>query len=84
MMLPHSPHFEVEKAYDRYLDGAFLRQGQTRGSFEYAGIVFEDYRGRVGTVDFTDASKAYFFPGRRARAVPAIQCALSISSRPPT
>ena len=24
--------------------------------------MFEEYRGRVGTVDFTDASKAYFFP----------------------
>ena len=55
-------HFEVAKAYDRYLDGAFLRQGQARGSFEYSGIVFEEYRGRVGTVEFTDASKAYFFP----------------------
>jgi hypothetical protein len=44
------------------LNGAFLRQGQARGSFEYGGIVFEEYRGRVGTVDFTDASKAYFFP----------------------
>jgi hypothetical protein len=55
-------HPEVEKAHERYLDGAFLRQGQARGSFEYGGIVFEEYRGRVGTVDFTDASKAYFFP----------------------
>jgi Phage major capsid protein E len=55
-------HSEVEKAYERYLDGAFLRQGQARGSFEYSGIVFEEYRGRVGSVDFTDASKAYFFP----------------------
>jgi Phage major capsid protein E len=36
--------------------------GQARGSFEYAGILFEEYRGRVGSVDFTDASKAYFFP----------------------
>jgi hypothetical protein len=53
---------EVAKAYDRYLDGAFLRQGQARGSFEYAGILFEEYRGKVGAVDFTDASKAYFFP----------------------
>jgi hypothetical protein len=35
---------------------------QARGSFEYAGILFEEYRGRVGSVDFTDASKAYFFP----------------------
>ena len=24
--------------------------------------MFEEYRGRVGSVDFTDASKAYFFP----------------------
>jgi Phage major capsid protein E len=55
-------HSEVAKAFDRYLDGAFLRQGQARGSFEYSVIVFEQYRGRVGTVDFTDASKAYFFP----------------------
>ncbi len=55
-------HPEVTTAYDRYLDGAFLRQGQARGSFEYSGIVFEEYRGRVGTVDFTDASKAYLFP----------------------
>ena len=55
-------HSEVAKAYDRYLDCAFLRQGQARGSFEYSGIVLEEYRGRVGTVDFTDASKAYFFP----------------------
>jgi hypothetical protein len=53
---------EVEKAYERYLDGAFLRQGQARASFEFAGILFEEYRGRVGTVDFADASKAYFFP----------------------
>jgi hypothetical protein len=35
-------HSEVAKAYDRYLDGAFLRQGQARGSFEYSGIVFEE------------------------------------------
>ena len=31
-------HPEVEKAYDRWLDGAFLPQGQTRGSFEYAAL----------------------------------------------
>ena len=55
-------HPEVEKAYERWLDGAFLRQGQARGSFEYAGILFEEYRGKVGSVDFTDAAKAYFFP----------------------
>lgn len=55
-------HKEVTKAYDRYLDGLFLREGQARGSFEYAGIVFEEYRGKVGTVDYTDTNKAHFFP----------------------
>jgi Phage major capsid protein E/Phage terminase large subunit (GpA) len=35
---------------------------QARGSFEYAGLLFEEYRGKIGSVDFTDASKAYFFP----------------------
>jgi hypothetical protein len=33
-------HPEDTTAYDRYLDGAFLRQGQARGSFEYSGLVF--------------------------------------------
>jgi hypothetical protein len=55
-------HKEIKTAYDRYLDGLFLRQGQARGSFEYAGIIFEEYRGKVGTVDYTDANKAHFFP----------------------
>ena len=55
-------HPEVKAAYERYLDGLFLRQGQARGSFEYAGIVFEEYRGKVGTVDYTDSNKAHFFP----------------------
>lgn len=55
-------HKEVKEAYERYMDGLFLRQGQARGSFEYAGIVFEEYRGKVGTVDYTDANKAHFFP----------------------
>lgn len=55
-------HKEVKEAYDRYMDGLFLRQGQARGSFEYAGIVFEEYRGKVGTVDYADGNKAHFLP----------------------
>lgn len=55
-------HPEVKQAYEYYMNGLFLRQGQARGSFEYAGIVFEEYRGKVGTVDYTDANKAHFFP----------------------
>lgn len=55
-------HTEVREAYNRYMDGLFLRQGQARGSFEYAGVVFEEYRGKVGTTDYTDTNKAHFFP----------------------
>lgn len=55
-------HPEVTKAYDRYQESIFLRTGQARGSFEYASITFEEYRGKVGTVDYTDSDKAYFFP----------------------
>ncbi|MEG3637653.1 major capsid protein [Magnetococcus sp. PR-3] len=55
-------HPEVSTAYERYMDGLFLRQGQARGSFEYAGIIFEEYRGKVGSVEFHDPSKAHFFP----------------------
>ena len=68
-------HSEVAKAYDRYLDGAFLRQGQARGSFEYSGIVFEEYRGRVGIGGLHRCEQGVLLPGRRAGAVPAVQCA---------
>ena len=55
-------HGEVSTAYERWMDGLFLRQGQARGSFEYAGIVFEEYRGKAGSIEFNDAAKAHFFP----------------------
>ena len=55
-------HPEVTKAYDRYQESIFLRTGQARSQFDYAGITFEEYRGKVGTVDYTDDDQAYFFP----------------------
>ncbi|MFH1158595.1 MAG: major capsid protein [Pseudomonadota bacterium] len=55
-------HPEVIKAYDRFQESAFLRAGQARGGFVYAGITFEEYRGKVGSVDFVADSKAHFFP----------------------
>ena len=55
-------HPEVEEAYRRYQESAFLRAGLVRKSFEYAGITFEEYRGKVGSVDFIADGKAYFFP----------------------
>jgi len=55
-------HPEVEESYRRYQESAFLRAGLARKSFEYAGIVFEEYRGKVGSVDFIPDGKAHFFP----------------------
>ncbi len=63
-------HPEVEKAYERWLDGAFLRQGQARGSFEYAGILFEEYAVGGG---LHRCRQGVLLPGRRAGTVPAVQ-----------
>ena len=55
-------HSEVAKAYDRYLDGAFLRQGQARGSFvRSASCSRSTAAGSARSTSPTRAS-AYFFP----------------------
>jgi hypothetical protein len=55
-------HPEVTEAYRRYQESSFLRAGLARTAFEYAGIVFEEYRGKIGSVDFIPDNKAHFFP----------------------
>lgn len=55
-------HPEVTAAYDRYQESIFLRSGQARGQFDYGGIVFEEYRGSIGDVDFIPDGTASFFP----------------------
>ncbi len=54
-------HDEVKAAYDRHQSGSFLRD-DNRNGFKYAGIVFEEYRGKVGNVDFIADGDARFFP----------------------
>ncbi len=54
-------HAAVAKAYDLWLDGAFLREDQ-RGGFPFAGVVWEEYRGTVSGVDFVPANKALLVP----------------------
>ncbi len=51
----------VQAAYARWFDGQALRDDMRKG-FEYANIVFEEYRGGIGGVDFIEAGAAYFFP----------------------
>ncbi len=59
-------HPAVEKAYDRWIDGEFLRNQQRQigggGMFEFAGCVFEEYRGKVGSTRFIAQNKAYAIP----------------------
>ena len=53
----------VLAAYDRWQAGAMLRDvSAMRSGFPYGGIIFEEYRGSVGTIPFIEAGAAYFFP----------------------
>lgn len=55
-------HPETKKAYDRWQEGQALRESWARRTFQFAGIMFEEYRGKVGSVDFFSATEARFFP----------------------
>ena len=55
-------HAQVREAYDRWMDGEFLRMRTARRMFAYAGIMFEEYRGKVGGTDFVADGEARFFP----------------------
>ncbi len=54
---------ECEVAFQRQQDGAALRQNYGYGTvFNYGGVTFEVYRGKVGTVSFVGADELVFFP----------------------
>lgn len=55
-------HAAVEKAYDRWMNGEFLRTGDHRGGFFYAGVYWEEYRGNVGGNAFIADGEAYMIP----------------------
>jgi hypothetical protein len=55
----------VKEAYELWNAGAFRRDqmGRNDGGFEYAGITWENYRGKVGSTSFLqDTNVARFFP----------------------
>lgn len=54
-------HATVKEAYERWQDGAALRDDMRNG-FTYAGITFVEYRGKVNGVDFIEDGKAYLVP----------------------
>lgn len=55
-------HPECRDAYQRWNDGQALRDRTARRTFFYAGIMFEEYRGKVGSVSYIADHKAHFFP----------------------
>ena len=54
-------HSKVEAAFDRYMNGEFLREDQ-RGGFYFAGVFWEEYRGQVGTTKFIADGEAWMVP----------------------
>lgn len=54
-------HPKVKEAYERWRDGAALRD-DVRGGFELGGVVFEQYRGQVGATKFVADAEAYAIP----------------------
>lgn len=55
-------HPNVKTAFERWQNGSFLRDDPRYKGFEFVGIVFEEYRGSVGDVNFINAAQARFFP----------------------
>ncbi|MDH4566175.1 major capsid protein [Pseudomonas sp. BN414] len=54
-------HAKVEKAWERYNDGEMLRN-DVRGGFKFADVIWEEYRGKVGSQAFIGDNDAYLVP----------------------
>lgn len=54
-------HDKVEKAYEQYNQGEMLRN-DPRGGFDFAGVRWEEYRGKVGSMAFIGDDEAYLVP----------------------
>jgi len=54
-------HAKVEAAYARFQDGIALRSDLRRG-FVFNDVVFQEYRGKVGSTAFFADGEARFFP----------------------
>jgi hypothetical protein len=55
-------HPNVKAVYANYQASQERNGGDMRSGFDFGGIVFEEYRGIVGTQRFIDASKGHAFP----------------------
>ena len=55
-------HDSTKAAWDKWQDGAFARQDQTKADWEFIDIVFEIYSGGTSAGDFIDDGFAYAYP----------------------
>jgi hypothetical protein len=55
-------HAKVEAAYDRWMNGEFLRSDQTELGFYFAGVFWEEYDGSVGAQEFIAPGTAQMIP----------------------
>lgn len=61
-------HKEVRETFKNWTQAEILRSGyvgpnkSSWGMFEFGGIVFENYRGKVGSTDYIDTNKVHLFP----------------------
>ena len=56
-------HETVKDAFARYQDNVFAREvAPQRRGFTFADIVWENYRGKIGTVDFIPTNECRFVP----------------------
>jgi hypothetical protein len=61
-------HPEVRATYDGWGDAKILREGYIGPNrdnypiFDFGGLIFENYRGAVGSTSFIDADKCHLFP----------------------
>jgi hypothetical protein len=54
-------HATVKTAFDRWNDGQFLRDDLRKG-FTYQDVVWKEYYGKVGNIDFIGTDDAYLIP----------------------
>lgn len=60
-------HKEVRDTYKNQvaaseLRGGYVAAGQSYGSFEFGGIVWENYRGAIGSTTFVNTDKCHIYP----------------------
>lgn len=55
-------HPEVRETYLGWVAAQELRNGYAYGAFPFGGILWENYRGAVGSTSFIDTNKAHIFP----------------------